>query len=128
MIPGMIKEIRSTSEFHNVEVQPSVAAEGAIPISFFANQVIKVDRETELLSRPRDKKIIEEKQKQWPVLGYFDYEHLPPALQKISRPFGEMAWHLALGEVVNPAEMAVALRKLLEAKDAAVRAGLKPRS
>lgn len=57
-----------------------------------------------------------------PILQYFAYEHLPPHLQEVSRPFGEMAAFI----VTQPrnAERTVALRKLLESKDAAVRAKL----
>jgi len=53
---------------------------------------------------------------------FFSFGHLPPALQKASRPFAELAEHIARGPQ-NP-ETAVALRKLLESKDAAVRARL----
>jgi hypothetical protein len=56
------------------------------------------------------------------LLQFFRFEHLPPNLQEISRPFCELAQHVALGPA-NP-ETTVALRKLLEAKDAAVRAVL----
>ena len=53
------------------------------------------------------------------VMQFFVYEHLPSHLQKASKPFADMAEHIAsLGD--NP-EITVALRKLLEAKDAAVR-------
>ena len=56
------------------------------------------------------------------VLQYFKYEHLPEKLQVISKPFSELASMVADGPG-NP-ETTVALRKLLEAKDAAVRAAL----
>lgn len=52
---------------------------------------------------------------------FFAYEHLPPHLQTVSRPFGELAKHLIATLPTNP-ERTVALRKLLEAKDCAVRA------
>lgn len=55
------------------------------------------------------------------VLQYFAYEHLPPHLQEVSRPFEEMAFQIVKNLPRNP-ERTVALRKLLEAKDAAVRA------
>jgi hypothetical protein len=55
------------------------------------------------------------------ILQFFSYEHLPVELQKISRPFREMAQQLILHLPRNP-ERTVALRKLLESKDAAVRA------
>lgn len=55
------------------------------------------------------------------VLQFFAFEHLPPALKEISRPFGQMAASITKTLPRNP-ERTVALRKLLEAKDAAVRA------
>lgn len=58
------------------------------------------------------------------VLKYFAWEHLPDHLQKVSRPFYVVALDVAERGWVNGAddETNVALRKLLEAKDAAVRA------
>lgn len=57
------------------------------------------------------------------MLRWFRWEHLPPTLQAVSRPFGELAEHVAK-TIPASAERTVALRKLLEAKDAAVRASL----
>ncbi len=56
------------------------------------------------------------------ILQFFAYGHLPPMLQNVSRPFSE----LAAGLMTLPAnpERTVALRKLLESKDAAVRAAM----
>jgi hypothetical protein len=52
---------------------------------------------------------------------FFAYEHLPQHLQAVSKPFGDLAKHV--DETLPPgAETTVALRKLLEAKDCAVRA------
>lgn len=56
-----------------------------------------------------------------PILQFFAYEHLPPHLQAVSAPFGELARNLVATLPRNP-ERTVALRKTLEAKDAAVRA------
>lgn len=56
-----------------------------------------------------------------PMLQWFAYEHLKPELQKISRPFGELAREIVDTLPRNP-ERTTALRKLLEAKDCAVRA------
>ena len=53
----------------------------------------------------------------------FAYEHLPPHLQTVSKPFGDLARELAATLPYN-AESTTALRKLLEAKDCAVRAVL----
>lgn len=52
---------------------------------------------------------------------FFAYEHLPPHLQTVSKLFGELADKLANSLPKNP-ERTTALRKLLEAKDCAVRA------
>jgi len=57
------------------------------------------------------------------VLQYFTFQHLPEHLQEISKPFHELAHQVAKRNPDNQ-ETTVALRKLLEAKDAAVRASL----
>lgn len=56
-----------------------------------------------------------------PIMQFFAFSHLPPHLQAVSQPFGEMAARIVETLPRNP-ERTVALRKLLEAKDAAVRA------
>lgn len=58
-----------------------------------------------------------------PILRFFHYSHLPPVLAQVSRPFCHLALQLVTTTPRN-AERSVALRKLLEAKDAAVRAAL----
>lgn len=57
------------------------------------------------------------------IMQYFSFAHLPRGLQVVSRPFFHAAYtiHATLPKC---AERAVALRKLLESKDAAVRAAL----
>lgn len=55
------------------------------------------------------------------VLKFFAYAHLPDNLQRISKPFCDLASTVA-ESAPNSRETTVALRKLLEAKDAAVRA------
>lgn len=54
------------------------------------------------------------------VLKFFSYNHPPASLQKVSQPFHDLAIIIANNCPENP-ETVVALRKLLEAKDAAVR-------
>ena len=57
------------------------------------------------------------------ILQFFTYQHLPTHLQEVSKPFCELANWVA--ENLEPnSETATTLRKLLEAKDAAVRAKL----
>lgn len=58
-----------------------------------------------------------------PIFQYFSYAHLPEHLQAVSRWFYDLAERIVLTLPRN-AERTVALRKLLESKDAAVRARL----
>lgn len=57
------------------------------------------------------------------ILRYFVYDHLPSNLKMVSKPFSDLA-HSMEDMLPVGAEKSVALRKLLEAKDAAVRAAL----
>lgn len=67
-----------------------------------------------------------------PMLQFFEYEHLPKHLQVISKPFCELAHRICEDSGAFPdcqklprnPERTSALRKLLEAKDCAVRAVL----
>ena len=57
------------------------------------------------------------------MLKFFAYDHLPPYLQTVSAIFATAAQKLI--DTVPPGpERTVALRKLLEGKDCAVRAAL----
>lgn len=58
-----------------------------------------------------------------PIMKYFEFEHLPEHLQKVSRPFGEMAQQMN-ADLPDGPEKSAGLRKLLEAKDCMVRAAL----
>lgn len=71
------------------------------------------------------------------ILQYFTYKHLPPHLSSVSKPFCDLAHALVYGDNIPesgtvtiggplPAntERTVALRKLLEGKDAAVRSAI----
>ncbi len=56
------------------------------------------------------------------ILQFFGFSHLPPVLQEVSRRFSELAAYV---HTLPPSEeRGVALRKILEGKDAAVRAAL----
>lgn len=57
------------------------------------------------------------------LLQFFSFHHLPETLQAISRPFCHAA-HLLIATLPRNPERTVALRKLLEAKDCAVRAAI----
>jgi hypothetical protein len=57
------------------------------------------------------------------ILQFFSYAHLPAELQAVSQTFYDLACRIVQSLPRNP-ERTVALRKLLEAKDAAVRAKL----
>ena len=58
------------------------------------------------------------------LLDFFEYKHLPPHLQEASKPFCDLARRIWDDRKDRIAETVTALRKLLEAKDAAVRAQL----
>lgn len=55
------------------------------------------------------------------IMQFFGYAHLRPEFQAVSKPFGELAQWVVDTLPQNP-ERTVALRRLLEAKDCAVRA------
>ena len=57
------------------------------------------------------------------IMQYFKSEHLPTFLQGVSSQFKTLAWWVHDNLPDGP-EKSVTLRKLLEAKDAAVRAAL----
>ena len=59
------------------------------------------------------------------ILKYFKFEHLPPHLQEVSIGFSELAHEMADRGNENIPETMAGLRKLLEAKDCAVRAMVK---
>lgn len=56
------------------------------------------------------------------LLRFFEYDHLPMHLQRISQPFCTLAHEIAYN--YEGPEVGACLRKLLEAKDCAVRAAL----
>lgn len=57
-----------------------------------------------------------------PILQYFTYGHLRAELQPVSKLFADVAAEIM--KLPRNPERTVALRKLLESKDAAVRAAL----
>lgn len=61
--------------------------------------------------------------KQDPILQFFSFDHLPVEKQAVSKPFCDLAVNIVETVPRNP-ERTVALRKLLEAKDCAVRASI----
>jgi hypothetical protein len=58
------------------------------------------------------------------ILQFFTCDHLPEHLRDVSKSFSELA-HACADHLDGP-ELTVCLRKLLEAKDCAVRAALQP--
>lgn len=61
-----------------------------------------------------------------PIMLYFEYAHLPPHLQAVSKPIAELARAMDK-ELTDSAEKSAGLRKLLEAKDCFVRSALTPK-
>jgi hypothetical protein len=55
-------------------------------------------------------------------MKYFEYSHLPENLQAVSKRFAELANYI--NSFVPSVEREMALRKLLETKDCAVRASM----
>lgn len=70
---------------------------------------------------------MEEQKRVNPIMQYFAYEHLPAHLQAISAPLCEVARQMDRDLPDGP-EKSAGLRKLLEAKDCFVRAGLPSKS
>jgi len=59
------------------------------------------------------------------IMKHFSYDHLPSSLRNVSIRFHNLASYIV--ETLEPGpERTVALRKLLEAKDAAVRSKIYP--
>jgi len=65
----------------------------------------------------------ENERKVAPIMQFFAYKHLPPNLADISRPFCDIAAEMERVLPTNP-ETSTCLRRILEAKDCAVRAVL----
>lgn len=72
---------------------------------------------------PADEMFTDEEIAKHPILHFFHYKQLPPRLQEVSKPFCEHAARLTRS-LKPSAELSACLRKLLEAKDCAVRASL----
>jgi hypothetical protein len=90
--------------------------------------IIRKRREEREAEEAKAVKQYQEKQKQGAVvptpehiLQFFTYKHLPEPLAIVSQPFCQLAEAIVKNLPRNP-ERTAALRKLLEAKDAAVRA------
>lgn len=59
------------------------------------------------------------------ALAWLCFSHLPKALQEFSRPFYQTAVEILVEIPVDSPELTTALNKLVEAKDWAVRAGIR---
>lgn len=57
------------------------------------------------------------------IAKHFDFEHLPPHLQAVSKPCHDLAEQMIAALPDGP-ELTAGLRKLLEAKDCFVRAAV----
>ena len=56
-------------------------------------------------------------------MQFFNYAHLPEAMQAVSRPFAELAYDM-IRILPDNEQRSIMLQKLLEAKDCAVRASI----
>lgn len=86
------------------------------------NDDTKLSTEENKAIRLSSEKLIEYERKDR-NLQYFKYEHLPSHLQSISKPFGDLARKM-IEELPSNRQREIMIEKLLEAKDAAVRAML----
>jgi hypothetical protein len=59
------------------------------------------------------------------ALQWLTFSHLPEALQNYSRPFYQTAVEMVSNITTDSPELITSLNKLIEAKDSAVRAGIK---
>lgn len=73
------------------------------------------------MSKPTNGTDLQYFSKTYPILEHFEYEHLPSPLRLVSAQFHDLAWSTACNRPFDP-ETVECLRKLLEAKDCAVRA------
>lgn len=80
-----------------------------------------MDNNTDI--HPSPSEFTDEELAQDHILRYFHYAHLPDSLRAVSKPFCDLA-RLVVRTLPRNPERTVALRKLLEAKDAAVRANV----
>jgi hypothetical protein len=65
---------------------------------------------------------LKEYEEKYPILKYFRFDHLPKDLRVVSKRFAVLAADMAF--LSHHPEIEAGLRKLLEAKDCAVRAAL----
>lgn len=59
------------------------------------------------------------------ALQWLAFSHLPAELQRFSRPFYQTAAELVVEVQTDSPDLTTALNKIVEAKDAAVRAGIR---
>lgn len=102
--------------------QASVAAKDYVDGRFYAHEdPPKADSKQAIHPPPAE--FTDDEVATDPVLRFFHYAHLPEKLRQRSAPFCSLA-SLIIRSYPRNAERTVALRKLLEAKDAAVRASI----
>lgn len=121
------QQIASEREENAMKLTPGEVEHGKkVAQGMHDEQVAELKAKLEAVSPPAERSAANvEKGNAFPpsdhIMQFFVYDHLPPHLQEVSMPFCSLATALVEGLPRNP-ERTVALRKLLEAKDAAVRA------
>lgn len=58
-------------------------------------------------------------------LAWLGYDHLPELLQRFSKPFHDLAVAVLEAIPTDSPELTTAINKIIEAKDSAVRAGIR---
>jgi hypothetical protein len=103
--------------------EPEKTAAAAFDVSDLKKQLSEARAKLDAGAMPNHRQILGAALANGEALAqFFDYEHLPAQLAAVSRPFAELAARVL--QLPRNAERTSALRKLLEAKDCAVRAVL----
>lgn len=119
-VVGREKEAQDLHDVLNVIVEKIMAQQALVPEPETPERIHTTPFPNRPAPQPSATNAHEERMLKW-----FTYDHLPANLQTVSAPWCELAV-LVSHQLKSGPERTVALRKLLEGKDAAVRAALQP--
>lgn len=125
VLVGTPEQLRELLERNGLVVVPVDEPDGATMAAKFAAFAEELNEGLRIAAPEFFGEITAEDVAAEPLLQFFGWSHLPEHLQERSALFGRLALAVVRTTPRNP-ERTVALRKLLEAKDAGVRAHLPP--